>query len=87
MRSAEESWVRDFSRMLSDRSSLPALLVDQQLLSNRDVDEQDVADVEFRVRGLLKWNSHLLRSDVLFQREQFLKTGIIADRIPNGIDF
>ena len=51
-----------------------------------DVDEQDMSDLEFYVGELLRWDSHLLRSDVFLPGEQLLEAGIVADRVPDRID-
>jgi hypothetical protein len=51
-----------------------------------DVDEQDVADLEPYVGELLRWDSHLLRSDVFLASEQLLEAGIVAERVPDRID-
>ena len=42
---------------------------------------QDVPDLESYVGGLLRWDSHLLRSDMLLHGQQLLKPGIIDVRI------
>ena len=44
-------------------------------------------DLESYFGGLLRGDSHLLRSDVFLPSEQLLEAGIAADRIPNWIDF
>jgi hypothetical protein len=61
--------------------------LNQQLRVADGLDEEDVPDLKSYVGGLLRWDGHLLRSDMLLHGQQLLKAGIIADRVPDWIDF